>query len=675
MSVSPSNGGSVEVDGANPETYYSSTFNVGARVDLKALPAAGYRFDRWEGGLYGSKNPASIIMDDDEWVIAYFTRTGYDLTVDVLPVDGGVVKVNGSLPAAYPVTYTYPPASSVSLEAVPAPGYYFDRWSGNLTGAHNPVTETMDASKSVTANFLPLVYEDISADEALTLIQRGGFLLIDVREDAEFCSGHVPGALNYPWISGILETTYDNDFAVTTPLIVLCRTGVRSRAAADFLHEAGYRQVYNVLGGIVSWEGEKETCGDGRLLYFTHVETRGSWETDLFVLNDAGEDLNGSIVGYDDRGEFVCQMELTVPPLGRRKIRVGDPVEGLDNPDDIRYAILYSSVENVKGFQKFYIPGKYSAAVSAVSDIQFNGETIYLPRIASDKDWVTGLAFVNTSAARREISFRFDDGSEKMLLLEPLEHKALRLRDLFAGIAQPDIAGATLENTEGVIGLSLFLKETDSLLSGFLLSDDLSATLHYPHIPDTQGWVTGIGAYNAASVPVTIEVHPYDGSGEALPVITRTISNKGVFLETPLSLGLPENTAWLSVVAGSPDLAGFEVFTRGKAMAGFENVHAEGRSGVFPNIDPSLVTGIVLVNLEEEFASVNFTARDDDGNVIAVKTVGIDSRSQLVGSPDLLLDGDLSGATTLHFSADKSLAGFQINVSRDGKMIDALQGF
>ena len=47
----------------------------------------------------------------------------------------------------------------VSLEAIPAQGYYFTGWSGALAGDNNPAELTIDSPKSVTATFEKLSYE------------------------------------------------------------------------------------------------------------------------------------------------------------------------------------------------------------------------------------------------------------------------------------------------------------------------------------------------------------------------------------------------------------------------------------------------------------------------------------------------------------------------------------
>jgi hypothetical protein len=59
---------------------------------------------------------------------------------------------NGKV-AVNPAWPTYPTGTVVNVTAVPNPGYVFSSWGGGLTGSTNPTTLTMDANKSVTANF------------------------------------------------------------------------------------------------------------------------------------------------------------------------------------------------------------------------------------------------------------------------------------------------------------------------------------------------------------------------------------------------------------------------------------------------------------------------------------------------------------------------------------------
>ena len=93
-------------------------------------------------------------------------------------------------------------------------------------------------------------YKTVNKDEALKLIEEGDAVLIDVRSIVEYQEGHINGAKSYPvtTILNDIEDEYDKD----TYIIVYCRSGSRSKTAAQGLIELGYKNVYD-LGSINNW--------------------------------------------------------------------------------------------------------------------------------------------------------------------------------------------------------------------------------------------------------------------------------------------------------------------------------------------------------------------------------------------------------------------------------------
>ena len=80
-----------------------------------------------------------------------------------------------------------------------------------------------------------------------------GLFILDVRQPAEWNSGHVPDAHHIP--GGDLCEQMDkvpND----KPIAVYCGSGYRSSVAASLLRRNGHRNVYNVIGGFSAWEAE-----------------------------------------------------------------------------------------------------------------------------------------------------------------------------------------------------------------------------------------------------------------------------------------------------------------------------------------------------------------------------------------------------------------------------------
>ena len=73
--------------------------------------------------------------------------------MNVSPEGYGTVKLEGALLSAYPATSLLKNDRQVQLEAVPAPGYIFIDWSGDILSTANPLTVVMDCNRSIVANF------------------------------------------------------------------------------------------------------------------------------------------------------------------------------------------------------------------------------------------------------------------------------------------------------------------------------------------------------------------------------------------------------------------------------------------------------------------------------------------------------------------------------------------
>jgi rhodanese-related sulfurtransferase len=76
---------------------------------------------------------------------------------------------------------------------------------------------------------------------------------IDVRETYEFESGHIKGMENVPLST--LKSDY-NKIPKDAEVVLICRSGNRSKQAAEILTNLGYHNIVNVDGGIQSWQGE-----------------------------------------------------------------------------------------------------------------------------------------------------------------------------------------------------------------------------------------------------------------------------------------------------------------------------------------------------------------------------------------------------------------------------------
>lgn len=101
-------------------------------------------------------------------------------------------------------------------------------------------------------------YQQITQEEAKEMLNTQEVIVLDVREQNEYDSGHIPGAVLLP------VGTIDEDTAAAvipekdSTVLVYCRSGNRSKTASSALAELGYTNIYE-FGGINTWPYEIES--------------------------------------------------------------------------------------------------------------------------------------------------------------------------------------------------------------------------------------------------------------------------------------------------------------------------------------------------------------------------------------------------------------------------------
>ncbi len=94
---------------------------------------------------------------------------------------------------------------------------------------------------------------DIDIKEFKSKLDTSTYLLIDVRTKTEYTKGYIKNAINISYLSDDFEKKIqqlDKDILV----LLYCHSGNRSRKAMDLMNINGFKQVFNLVGGIVAWK-------------------------------------------------------------------------------------------------------------------------------------------------------------------------------------------------------------------------------------------------------------------------------------------------------------------------------------------------------------------------------------------------------------------------------------
>lgn len=79
--------------------------------------------------------------------------------------------------------------------------------------------------------------------------------IVDVRTPEEFSKGHLINALNYDWNGNDFDTQIST-LDKSKPVFVYCLSGGRSSSVANKMRADGFKEVYELAGGIMDWRGE-----------------------------------------------------------------------------------------------------------------------------------------------------------------------------------------------------------------------------------------------------------------------------------------------------------------------------------------------------------------------------------------------------------------------------------
>jgi hypothetical protein len=431
--------------------------------------------------------------------------------------------------------------------------------------------------------------------------------------------------------------------------------------------DTGDRDIWDMDAGSYPYLGtggkEPEKC------FFPHIASDERWETEIALINKSSREFTGMLKARDSGGEVLSTKSVTLWASGRQSFIVGDEFQ---DPEEIRYISFSPGGSEVCGYTKFYHDGRFRVALPAARP--GSKGTLYVPHIASDARWWTGIGLVNTAEVGKTITFSFNTGETRSISLAPGAHHSFNIKELFEGIPQPDIEWAKISNAAGVIGLELFC--CGRQLSGVLIKGETSKTLYFPHIASDSRWWTGIAAYNPWGKGASFTFQYYDAGGILLGKSKGEIPGPGKVVGNMVELAPPDKTAWIKLTS-SLSLNGFELFgsSNGNLLAGYCAVDIKRREGVFPKLDTDGWTGVAFVNTAETNAEVELGIYDSRGRLLfSAASLTLGGHEKFLETAREIFDCTIPSGTYLKFSSNEDVVGFQLNGSSDGMMLDGLPG-
>lgn len=208
-------------------------------------------------------------------------------------------------------------------------------------------------------------YRSIEGEELYRKLAMGEpIVVLDVRTETEFASGHIPGSILIPLHQ--LENRVHEVPNSGTPVAVICKQGIRSTSACLFLAEHGCAPLYNLVGGLETWPGpvdrsiEKENWSPHRAIAPARflVENFDHLPKGLALDLATGEGRNALYLAT--RGFDVDAVDMDPDAVSRARAksrRLGAPIRALvGNVEDGTYIVPIDTYDVIVVFNYLHRP-------------------------------------------------------------------------------------------------------------------------------------------------------------------------------------------------------------------------------------------------------------------------------------------------------------------------------
>jgi uncharacterized repeat protein (TIGR02543 family) len=313
------------VNGTVTKSPDQATYAYGTSVTLTATPAAGYTFTVWTGNLSGTTNPATITMTSNKTVTATFTALPtYTLSTTASPSQGGTIGKS-------PNQSSYLSGTVVTLTAIPAAGYTFTVWTGNLSGTTNPATVTMTSNKAVTATFTALPTYTLST----TASPSAGGTIAKSPNQSSYPSGTVVTLTATP-LAGYTFTGWSGGDLTGTTNPATITMSANKAVTATFTAIPTYTLSTTAspsAGGTIAKSPNQSSYLSGTVVTLTATPLAG------YTFTGWSGDLTGSTNPATITMSANKAVTATFTPVSTYTLTVTPPINGTvtKNPDQVTY--------------------------------------------------------------------------------------------------------------------------------------------------------------------------------------------------------------------------------------------------------------------------------------------------------------------------------------------------
>jgi len=416
--------------------------------------------------------------------------------------------------------------------------------------------------------------------------------------------------------------------------------------------------------------------------YLPHTAEGGGWWTFFNVLNSGSTAADLTMAAYDAEGNYLgASAKIS-------RLKINQQLSGAPSnyfaPEVISKAAWYKLTSSVPltGFEVF---GSDQGSLAGFSLPIADSSQLYLPHVAQDDQWWTGLSFVSAGTRLSEFHLEARDRTGRLLAeagwpkyLGPGEKTVDVINNYFGWDFPAEIQWASIRSDSPITGFELFGTRDFKMMAAVPALTQGAKKLYFPHVVTTDGWWTGIAMLNVDVRPGTLRMTAYGEDGKAL-ADSRSISlvagERTVGTAESFFDNWPTGVKYLEA-ASDVAVVGFELVGRSAPplFGGLPALSAAGTRLAYSHAisTSEWETSLGILNTSGVSSQVTFQAFDANGNALAQVKVMLSPKGYGFGSLRSLFGRVPSGTAWVKASSDGApLVGFfKLTRVSDGQFTD-----
>lgn len=357
--------------------------------------------------------------------------------------------------------------------------------------------------------------------------------------------------------------------------------------------------------------------------FLPHTAETDGWWTFFTLLNPNQTVTDLTMAAYDSLGSFLgTAAKISLLKIGQQM--TGAPSQFF-TAETIAKAAYYkiTSSSPISGFEMF---GHTNGTLAAFPLTTAESEEAYLPHVAEDSQWWTGVSFISGDIRTNDFHLEAMDRTGKLLFeapgtvsLRPGEKTVGQLPNYFGWDFPLDISWVRVSSGGAITGFELFGTRDFKMLAAVPALSHGSRNFFFPHIATTKGWWTGIAMLNVDSRPGIAGLSAFAADGRVLGVsrpVTLAPLERTVDVVEHYFGSWPDGVAYLEV-ASETDIIGFELTGRftPNLFGGLVSLPTLGTAIAFPYAVSNTTwdTELSIVNTSASATTVAIEAMSADG--------------------------------------------------------------